>query len=64
MPVLDAEGEIRHQGGVTPAAGLYVLGLRFLRRRNSNFLDGVGADAEHLADDVLAHLATRGRLAA
>lgn len=64
VPVLDAEGEIRHQGGVTPAAGLYVLGLRFLRRRNSNFLDGVGADAEHLADDVLAHLATRGRLAA
>ncbi len=38
--------------------------LRFLRRRNSNFLDGVGADAEHLAAEVLAHLATRGRLAA
>lgn len=51
-PVLDACGEIRHAGGITPAPGLYVLGLRFLRRRNSNFLDGVGADAIALA----AHL--------
>ncbi len=64
VPVLDAEGEIRHRGGVTPAPGLFVLGLRFLRRRNSNFLDGVGGDAEHLAGEVLAHLATCGRLAA
>ena len=64
LPVLDAAGEIRHRGGVTPAPGLFVLGLRFLRSRNSNFLDGVGADAEHLAGEVLAHLATSGRLAA
>ena len=32
VPVLDADGELRHEGGVTPAPGLYVLGLRFLRR--------------------------------
>jgi putative flavoprotein involved in K+ transport len=64
LPVLDAEGEIRHAGGITPCPGLYVLGLRFLRRRNSNFLDGVGADAEALAGEVLAHLATPGRVAA
>jgi putative flavoprotein involved in K+ transport len=43
--LLDAAGEIRHRGGVTPVPGLYLLGLRFMRRRNSNFLDGVGADA-------------------
>lgn len=64
VPVLDAEGEIRHRGGITPAPGLYVLGLRFLRRRNSNFLDGVGADAEALAAHLHAHLATCGRVAA
>ncbi|MCW8084035.1 NAD(P)-binding domain-containing protein [Sabulicella glaciei] len=64
LPVLDAAGEIRHLGGVTPYPGLYVLGLRFLRRRNSNFLDGVGADAEALAQEVLAHLEIRGRAAA
>ncbi|WP_207540498.1 NAD(P)-binding domain-containing protein [Sabulicella rubraurantiaca] len=64
LPVLDAVGEIHHVGGVTPYPGLYVLGLRFLRRRNSNFLDGVGADAEALAQEVSAHLEIRGRAAA
>jgi putative flavoprotein involved in K+ transport len=57
MPgLLDAGGEILHRGGVTPAPGLFVLGLRFLRRRNSSFLDGVGADAEALAWHVLGQL--------
>lgn len=64
VPVLDAAGEIRHRGGITPAAGLYVLGLRFLRRRNSSFLDGVGADATELAEDIQDHLANTGRAAA
>ena len=36
-------------GGITPSPGLYVLGLRFLRRRRSHFIDGVGTDAEELA---------------
>lgn len=64
VPVLDAAGEIIHRGGVTPAPGLYVLGLRFLRRRNSNFLDGVGADAEALAAELHTHLTDRRRIAA
>jgi putative flavoprotein involved in K+ transport len=56
VPVLDAAGELSHRGGVTPAPGLYALGLRFQRRRNSSFLDGVGRDAEELADDIARHL--------
>ncbi len=59
VPVLDARGEIRHTGGITPARGLYVLGLQFLRRRNSNFIDGVGADARELAEHVEADLGRR-----
>jgi len=59
VPVLDADGALRHEGGVTPAPGLYVLGLRFLRRRSSSFLGGVGADAEAIAAEVAAHLADR-----
>jgi putative flavoprotein involved in K+ transport len=55
--LLDAAGEVRHRGGVTPAPGLYVLGLRFLRRRSSNFLGGVGADATALAVEAAGHLA-------
>jgi len=53
VPVLDANGELRHDGGVTPQPGLYALGLRFMRRRNSSFLDGVGADAEELAERIV-----------
>lgn len=60
VPVLDARGEILHDGGLTAAPGLYVLGLRFLRRRKSSFLDGVGDDAGALAD----HLAKRLRRSA
>jgi putative flavoprotein involved in K+ transport len=64
VPVLDAHGEILHDGGVTPAPGLYVLGLQFLRTRKSSFLDGVGADAAHLADHITARQATAARAVA
>lgn len=53
--VFDADGEPIHQRGVTAAPGLYFLGLRWLYRRNSGFIDGVGADAAFLA----GHLSTR-----
>jgi putative flavoprotein involved in K+ transport len=59
VPVADGRGEIRHRGGITPAPGLYVLGLRFLRRRKSNFIDGVGDDARELAE----HISSRARSA-
>lgn len=57
VPVLDQRGEIRHEGGVTPRPGLYVMGLRFLRRRSSSFIDGQAKDATELAD----HLVNRTR---
>jgi putative flavoprotein involved in K+ transport len=56
VPVLDGRGEIRHRGGVTEAPGMYVLGLQFLRRRNSNFIDGVGRDAREIAFEIAGHL--------
>lgn len=59
VPVLDRRGEIVHQGGVTPEPGLYVLGLQFLRHRNSSFLDGVGRDALALAAHLTDHLERR-----
>ena len=59
IPVLDAKGEILHRGGVTPRPGLYVLGLQFMRRRNSAFLDGVGADAADLTEHLIQHRARR-----
>jgi putative flavoprotein involved in K+ transport len=59
VPVLDGHGELRHAGGVTPAPGLHVIGLQFLRRRNSSFLDGVGADARDLAGHLARALGAR-----
>jgi putative flavoprotein involved in K+ transport len=59
VPVLDGRGEIRHRGGVTSQPGLFVIGLPFLRRRNSNFIDGVGADARALTAGALDYLERR-----
>ena len=55
VPVLDRKGRIRHDGGIVAAPGMYVMGLPFMRRRKSSFIDGVGADAADLA----AHLSLR-----
>jgi putative flavoprotein involved in K+ transport len=52
VPVLDGSGEIVHDGGFTSAFGLYVLGMTFQRRRNSSFIDGVGADAQKIAEHI------------
>jgi putative flavoprotein involved in K+ transport len=52
VPVLDRKGRIRHDGGVAAAPGMYVMGLPFMRRRKSSFIDGAGDDAADLA----AHL--------
>lgn len=64
VPVLDERGEILHDGGITAARGLYVLGLRFLRRRKSTFIDGVGDDARDLAAHLASRLARRDTRAA
>ena len=57
VPVVDEHGEIRHRGGVTPQAGLYVLGMHLQRRRNSAFIDGVGEDAAVLAERIVCRAA-------
>ena len=64
VPVLDGRGEIRHQGGETAQPDLYVLGLNFLRRRNSSFLDGVGADARAVAESIHRRRVGPGRAVA
>ena len=56
VPVLDATGEIIQTGGGTAASGLYTLGLNFMRRRRSAFIDGCGLDAEELAPLIEQHL--------
>lgn len=60
VPVFDRKGRIRHDGGVVDAPGMYVMGLPFMRRRKSSFIDGAGDDAADLA----AHLSLTLRRAA
>jgi putative flavoprotein involved in K+ transport len=64
LPVFDRAGEIAHRGGVTAVPGLFAIGLPFLRRRSSTFIDGAGRDAEALAPLIAAHLARPRALAA
>jgi putative flavoprotein involved in K+ transport len=55
------DGEVVHRHGITPVPGLYVLGLRFQRRRSSHFIGGVGDDAAAIAEHVLARAPGPGR---
>ena len=56
VPVLDRKGQIRHDGGVVAAPGMYVMGLQFLRRRKSALIDGAGGDARDLSDHLVSYL--------
>lgn len=56
VPVLDAKGNIRHNGGVADAPGLYVMGLPFLRRRKSSFIHGAEDDARDLTEHLTGYL--------
>jgi putative flavoprotein involved in K+ transport len=53
VPVLDAKGQLLHEGGVASSPGLYALGLPVLRRRRSTFMCGIEDDAR----EVIGHLA-------
>jgi putative flavoprotein involved in K+ transport len=50
--VKDAQGRIRHQRGVTPSPGLYMLGLSWQNTRGSALLGWVGGDAAFLAEQI------------
>jgi putative flavoprotein involved in K+ transport len=57
VPVLDAKGYLRHEGGVVvDAPGMYALGLPVLRRRKSSFIHGADEDARDIVEHLAAHL--------
>jgi putative flavoprotein involved in K+ transport len=56
VAVRDGKGMIRHDGGVVESPGMYVIGLPFLRRRKSSFIDGARVDAEDLTRDLASYL--------
>jgi putative flavoprotein involved in K+ transport len=62
VPVLDRKGRIIHDGGVTACPGLYLIGMPFLRRRKSSFIDGAASDAAELTSHLAGHLDTLASL--
>lgn len=54
LPIFDRKGVLRHAGGII-GPGLYALGMPFQLRRKSALLDGVGQDAEELANHIIKH---------
>ena len=56
---LSPSGEPSHTRGVSPLTGLYFLGLKWQHRRSSHTIDGVGRDAEYLADHIVDRFAER-----
>jgi putative flavoprotein involved in K+ transport len=57
VPVVDAKGHLRHDGGVVESPGLYALGLPVLRRRKSTFIYGIEDDAREVIEHVGRYLA-------
>ena len=57
VPVVDAKGHLRHEGGVVEAPGLYAMGLPVLRRRKSTFIHGAEDDAREVVDHLARYLA-------
>jgi putative flavoprotein involved in K+ transport len=57
VPVVDAKGQLSHEGGVVDSPGLYALGLPVLRRRKSSFICGIEDDAREVIDHLARYLA-------
>jgi len=61
LPVFHADGSLRHDRGLV-APGVCMLGLPFMRRRQSSFIHGCEDDVRELGALLLAHLrGTPGR---
>jgi putative flavoprotein involved in K+ transport len=51
-PIFDAQGRVLHSRGVTPAPGLFFVGLPWMHTRGSALLGFVKADAEYIAAEL------------
>jgi putative flavoprotein involved in K+ transport len=61
-PIVDADGHLVHERGVTASPGLYFLGLPWQHTRGSALLGWVKDDAEHIARQISAMPPTQAPL--
>jgi putative flavoprotein involved in K+ transport len=59
VPVVDAKGQLEHDGGVVASPGMYALGLPVLRRRRSTFMCGIEDDAREVVGHLAGYLSAR-----
>jgi putative flavoprotein involved in K+ transport len=59
MPMLSASGLPFHTGVTLPAPGLYAVGMPWLTRRGSGMVYGMGRDAAHVAQRIVARSESR-----
>jgi putative flavoprotein involved in K+ transport len=60
VPVTDRKGQLRHEGGVVDAPGMYAIGLPVLRRRKSTFIHGAEDDAREIIEHLAGYLGGSG----
>jgi putative flavoprotein involved in K+ transport len=59
LPILDADGRLRHRRGVTDVSGLYFLGLTWQHTRGSALIGWVKDDAEFIAETIAEYRASK-----
>jgi putative flavoprotein involved in K+ transport len=57
LPIFDAQGQPRHEGGVASESGLYFVGLHFLYSFSSTMIHGVGRDAARIVETLVTRRA-------
>jgi putative flavoprotein involved in K+ transport len=55
-PAFDGGGRLRHDGGVVNAPGIYMLGLPYMRRRQSSYIHGCEDDVQEICCHLVSHL--------
>lgn len=55
LPVFNSAGIPEHREGVSPVAGLFFIGLPWLRKRKSGIIVGIKEDSEFIAEKILSH---------
>ncbi|MGN7454203.1 flavin-containing monooxygenase [Paenibacillus pasadenensis] len=51
--VINERGAIKHERGITPESGLYIVGMPWQHRRTSALIGGVGLDAQHVVNEII-----------
>lgn len=56
LNLIDKQGNVIHERGITQQKGVFFLGLPWQYRRGSSLLEGVGKDAYYLYQHILTHI--------